>query len=171
MGPRVAPDFSQFELRPFSTSAACQNLRRHGQAVFFVTDDAELIAQTVTGRQPEKDRWFSAQRIDGFVLTDACRAYELKVSYSDFSGTRGVLVCQVEHVHRLRDFSGFNRAKHAVIEGAILASRIQFLPRVEIDAKWDWLRSMVEKTGDDAERRAWELLTNYIESSLPAATQ
>jgi hypothetical protein len=66
----------------------------------------------------------------------------------------------------LRDFFGFNRAKHAVIEAAILASRIDFLPRSEIDAQWDFLRPLVEKTGGDAERQAFQQLTEFVEKSF-----
>jgi hypothetical protein len=58
----------------------------------------------------------------------------------------------------LREFFGFNRAKHAVLEAAILATRTDFLPAAEILSEFARLRVAVDKTGGPAERRAFELL-------------
>jgi hypothetical protein len=69
---------------------------------------------------------------------------------------------EVVHTGRLRDFFGFNRAKHAVIEAAILATRTEFLPAAEIDAEYTRLAPLVEKTGGDAERKAFAFLTDYV---------
>ena len=60
---------------------------------------------------------------------------------------------------RLRDFFGFNRAKHAVVEAAILATRTAFLPLDEILAEFERLAVLVEKTGGPAEHAAFDLLT------------
>lgn len=165
MGPRVDHEFSQFELRPFGSSSTARNLSRTGSAVFHVTDDVAMIACAVLGHQPPREDWFPSQSVPGFVWSGACRAYELQVAFQDFSAARGIAKCTVQQVHRLRDFFGFNRAKHAVIEAAILVSRIDFLPRTEIEAKWEFLRPMVEKTGGDAERQAFQQLTEFVEKS------
>jgi hypothetical protein len=63
---------------------------------------------------------------------------------------------------RVRDFQGFNRAKHAVVEAAILATRVGLLPVDEIYAQLDRLRSWVEKTGGPAEERAFAMLLDYV---------
>jgi hypothetical protein len=62
---------------------------------------------------------------------------------------------------RVRDFFGFNRAKHAVLEGAILASRIGILPPEQIRDEMARLAIVVEKTAGQRERRAWEALVDY----------
>ena len=59
---------------------------------------------------------------------------------------------------RLRDFFGFNRAKHAVIEAAILATRTAFLPPEEIRAEFERLAVLVDKTGGPAEHAAFDHL-------------
>ena len=55
-------------------------------------------------------------------------------------------------------FFWFNRAKHAVVEAAILATRVHFLPREEILADFARLNVLVEKTGGAQERRAFDFL-------------
>ncbi len=170
MGPEVDSAFSRFELRPFPSSRTCQNLRRDGQAVFHVTDDVELLAAIVVDSPPPNAILERAKVVDGYVLTNACRAYELNVLHQDFTGPRGLLVCEVASLHRIRDFFGFNRAKHAVVEAAILATRLGFLPQVEIETKWNWLAAMVEKTGENAERRAFKLLTAFVEKTHTVTT-
>ncbi|MAR13923.1 MAG: hypothetical protein CL681_28610, partial [Blastopirellula sp.] len=69
---------------------------------------------------------------------------------------------------RGRDFFGFNRAKHAVLEAAIFATRVDFLPEREIRAEWERLQIIVDKTAGDQERRAFEFLTQFIEDALAA---
>jgi hypothetical protein len=61
---------------------------------------------------------------------------------------------------------GFNRAKHAVIEGAILATRLHILPGNEILAELGRLQTLVDKTGAAAEQRAFDLLRQHVERVL-----
>ena len=49
------------------------------------------------------------------------------VSIRSTTAKNDAIVADVVDSGRLRDFFGFNRAKHAVIEAAILATRIDFL--------------------------------------------
>ena len=54
---------------------------------------------------------------------------------------------QVVDCGRLRDYFGLNRAKHAVVEAAILATRTAFLSADHIAAEFQRLAVLVEKTG------------------------
>jgi hypothetical protein len=63
---------------------------------------------------------------------------------------------------RLRDFLGFNRARHAVVEAAILATRTAFLPLAEILAEFQKLAVIVAKTGGPAEDAAFRLLHSHV---------
>ena len=63
---------------------------------------------------------------------------------------------------RLRDFFGFNRAKHAVVEAAILATRIHLLAAEEIAAEFRKLGVIVGKTGGDQEKEAFAFLERYV---------
>ena len=154
MGPTVDAAFTKLLLRPFPTSNTYQNLLRHGEGVFHVTDDARLVALAAVGVVPELPPTFPAEKVRGFVLADCCRAFEFVVETVDDSRERIHLEAEVVHSHRLRDFLGFHRAKHAVIEAAILATRFHLLPAAEIDAEFKKLRIIVEKTGDAAEFEA-----------------
>ena len=53
--------------------------------------------------------------------------------------------CQVLQQGQLREFFGFNRAKHAVLEAAILATRTSFIPSGEILSQMKHLKVIVER--------------------------
>ena len=78
-------------------------------------------------------------------------------------------MCDVVDQGRLRDFFGFNRGKHAVVEAAILATRTEFLPADEILSQFERLRVLVEKTGGPAEQRAFEFLHDVSSGHVAAA--
>ena len=165
MGPHVEPEFHQFLLRPFPTSQTYRNLRASPEGVLHVTDDVLLIAQASIGRIVESPPYRPASSIRGFVLADACRAHEFRVTSFDDSENRMKLECAVVQSHQLRDFFGFNRAKHAVVEAAILATRVHLIPMAEILAEFSKLDVIVRKTGGTQERAAFDLLCRYVTES------
>jgi len=165
MGPRVDSDMQSFLLRPYPSSNTCKHLMNRLEGVLHVTDDVTLIAQGAIGKVVAPD-CFSAKVVAGFVLKEACRAYEFQVSRIDTSEERVRLECKVLKVHHLRDFFGFNRAKHAVIEAAILASRTAFLNPEEILSEFRKLSVIVQKTGADKEISAFALLENHVTCKL-----
>lgn len=158
MGPQVADDFARFTLRPFPTSNTYQNLLRHPEGVLHVTDDALLLARAAIGRVGAMPPTRSAAGVSGFVLEDCCRYFEFVVRSVDASGPRVSLEAEVVGSGRVRDFFGFNRAKHAVVEAAILATRLHLIPLGEVRAEFARLRVIVGKTGGPAEHQAMDLL-------------
>ena len=74
--------------------------------------------------------------------------------------------CRIVDQGRIRDFFGFNRAKHAVVEAAILATRVQWLPPEQLLNQLHELASWVEKTGGDQERHAFAYLQDYVRQNL-----
>lgn len=158
MGPTVGPHMRSFLLRPFPTSVTYQNLCRHGEGVLHVTDDVLLMARAAVGKATPFPAHHPARHVHGFVLSDACRAYEFRVASIDDSQPRvrveAVVVAATTH----RDFFGFNRAKHAVLEAAILATRFALLPAAEIAAEFRRLRVIVDKTAGPAEFEAMAFL-------------
>jgi hypothetical protein len=158
MGPTVFGDFASLLLRPFPTSNTYQNLTRHGEGVFHITDDARLIAYAAVGKLQEVPPTNPATAVAGFVLRDACRAFEFRVTEIDATRERVHISADVVHRHSLREWGGFNRAKHAVIEAAILATRFHLLPADDITAEFKKLRVIVDKTGGDAEHDAMGML-------------
>jgi hypothetical protein len=167
MGPHVQPDLSRFVLRPFPTAQTYRNLLVHPEGVLHVTDDALLLAQAAIGQIRVTPSHVPAERITGFVLTDACRAFEFRAIEIDESEQRVRIECEVVHTRTLRDFFGFNRGKHAVVEAAILATRVHLLPPAEILAEYAKLAALVEKTGGDREHEAFAMLKRYVEGAKP----
>lgn len=164
MGPEVDPAMSRLVLKPYQTSTTYQNLKRTGQGVFHVTDDVELLARAAVGTLDPLPAMQPANAVEGKILSGACRWYAFRVGSLDDSQERTRIVCDVVAAGRLRDFFGFNRAKHAVVEAAILATRTEFLPAAEILSQFERLKVLVDKTGGPAEQRAFEFLSTFVQS-------
>jgi hypothetical protein len=168
MGPLVEPpcpgrDLERFALRPFRTAQTYANLKAHGEGVLHVTDDVLLLARAAVGRLDAPPPLVPAERVRGWVLRDACRYYEFRVSACDDRAERARFDAEVVGAGRLRDFFGFNRAKHAVVEAAILATRTALLPAEEVAAEYRKLAVLVEKTGGPPEHEAFALLREYVQ--------
>jgi hypothetical protein len=163
MGPHVDAEMKRFLLRPFNTSQTYRNLKAHGEGVLHVTDDVSLLAKAAIGQVVPPPALIPATKVRGWVLHDACRYYEFKVVSLDDSNERVAIEVEVVHAGRLRDFFGFNRAKHAVVEAAILATRTEFLPLADIEAEFRKLAVIVDKTGGQQEHAAFNFLRDHID--------
>jgi len=166
MGPIVDEAMSTILLRPFQTSRTYRNLKEHPQGVLHVTDDVLLLARTAIGQLDEAPETISAEKIKGRVLKSVCRWYEFEVTELDDSKERTQIECRVVNSGRLRDFFGFNRAKHAVLEAAILATRTHILRPEQIRQQLAALASPVEKTAGPDEEAAFSLLAEFVERKL-----
>lgn len=165
MGPRVDDRFETLLLRPYQTSTTYANLKRTGDGVFHVTDDVLLLAQAAIDRLDPPPALVRARAVAGVILADACRWYAFRVRSIDDRQPRTEIVAEVVDRGRQRDFFGFNRAKHAVVEAAIMATRIALLPRAEVEAELARLAVLVEKTGGPREHQAFELLQNHVRTA------
>jgi uncharacterized protein len=170
MGPIVDGSLTKLCLRPFKTSQTYQNLKRTPCGVFHVVDDVLLLARSAVGLLTEAPPTFPAGKISAVVLVDCCRWYEFEVREFDDANERAELLAQIVHSGRVRDFFGFNRAKHAVLEAAILATRVHLIPRAEMLADFERLKPAVAKTGGPAEVEAFALLERYV-SDQPDSRQ
>jgi hypothetical protein len=61
---------------------------------------------------------------------------------------------------------GFNRAQAAVIEAAILTSRLHMLPPEKIRAELAYLTIAISKTAGAREQEAWDWLMARIDAHL-----
>jgi hypothetical protein len=100
------------------------------------------------------------------ILADACRWLAFRVTELDDTQERTTIRCEVVDRGRLRDFFGFNRAKHAALEAAILATRVEILPAAAIRAQLAALVPLVDKTAGQQERQAFQILKDYIDQQL-----
>jgi len=171
MGPQVedsppagaaATAIEHLLLRPFASSQTGGNLLRLPEGVFQVTDDALLLARVVTGTLAVSPASRPATAVRGWVLDEACRAYEFKVVAADTTQERLRLEARVVALHEGRPFIGFNRARHAVVEGAILVTRLHLLGVEEVSRQLRELAVLVEKTGGPRERDAFRLLEEKV---------
>lgn len=160
MGPIVDWPMTRALLRPFQTSQTFGNLVRERSCILHITDDVELIARAALGqieRQPKMEAIAGGQ-----ILVDACRWYALEVEEIDSSQPRSEIRCRVTAEGRLREFIGFNRAMHAVLEATILATRLHLLSPAEVKKQLQSLYPQVEKTGGSREHRAWQIVVDYV---------
>jgi uncharacterized protein len=162
MGPAVDSQMERLVLRPFKTAQTYRNLKAHPEGVFHVTDDVLLLARAALGKLEQLPALKPASHVRGSIIGDACRFYEFRVRSVDDSDDRSRMEAELVHFGRLRDFVGFNRAKHAVVEAAILATRTDFLPLGHIENEFRKLGVIVQKTGGEQERKAFDFLREHL---------
>ncbi len=167
MGPVVelerAGEIKQLLFRPFQDSQTCRNLLARKQGVFHLSDDVLLFARAVTNQlSSEKIPLSPAEIVEADVISNACQWYEFNVTSCDTSSPRAELKTEIVHKAKARSFLGFNRAKHAVIETAILATRLHLMESDFLEEELKRFRTIVEKTAGEQERKAFALLTEFI---------
>jgi hypothetical protein len=147
-------------LKPFLETTTFRNVRETRVAVVNITDDVMLFARAAIS-SPEYP-WVPATVVRGAVLEAACSWRELEVVTLDDTPPRSRIEARVLHHGFRREFIGFNRARFAVLEAAILATRTHLLPGEEIRAEYARLQVIVDKTAGPREREAMALLTEHV---------
>lgn len=165
MGIRMEAD--HVVIAPFKPSTTLQNLLRSGHAVVNLTDDVRVFAGCLTGRY----EWptLPAGRIPGRFLEAALVHVEVEVARIEEDEVRPRFHCREIHRQAHAEFRGFNRAQAAVLEAAVLVSRLDRLPAEQIDREMEYLRNAVDKTAGERERLAWSWLTAHIQQFRGAA--
>lgn len=166
MGPIVDRDLSRLTIRPFVTSRTFANLQRERAGVFHVTDDVELLAGAAIHELPYEPEYESIPGFPVARLATACRWYAFRIQTGEETPPRAEFHCEVVERGTVREFWGFNRARHAVLEAAILATRVDLLAPEFLRAELDRLRVLVDKTGGDLETRAWQRVERHIVGRL-----
>lgn len=169
MGPRVDWPVTRLLFRPYAGSTTGENLRQRRQGVFHVVDDPLLIARGAMGTIDQLPPLVAAPEHYGQRLANCVRWYTFDIESIDDSREPLEMPARVTNEGRVSDFFGFNRAAHAVIEGAILATRLEFLPADQVLDDIARLLPLVDKTGGPRERRAFAELQHYIDQHLSHA--
>jgi uncharacterized protein len=149
-------------LKPFLETTTFRNLNQTRAAVVNLTDDVMLFAQGAIS-SPQFP-FLPATVVRGLVLEAACSWRELEVLVIDPTPPRSRIEARVVHRGVRREFIGFNRARHAVLEAAILATRTHLLPAEQIRNEFARLQIIVDKTAGPRELEAMRLLTEYVRS-------
>jgi hypothetical protein len=154
-------------LKPFLDTATYRNVTATHAAVVNVIDDVRVFAQAAIGN-PEYAT-VPAARVAGVVLADACSWREVEVRAIDSTPPRSRIETTVVHRGSRRDFIGFNRACHAVLETAIYATRVHMLPADFLLGELDRLQVLVDKTAGPREFAAMAMLADYIRARVGGA--
>ena len=152
----IIADGECWVIAPFRPSATLENLQRVPHAVANYTDDVLVFAGCLTGRRDWPVR--PAATVRGAVLEQALAHAELTVEQVSEDDLRPRFHCRVVHEETHRPFRGFNRAQAAVIEAAILVSRLHMLPPEKVEREIAYLEIAVAKTAGPDERQAWDWL-------------
>ena len=147
-------------IAPFHPSTTLRNLRSVPFAAANFTDDVRVFAGCLTGRS----QWPTTACHDIPVarLASALAHAELAVTRVTEDPQRPRFHCRVLHSATHASFRGFNRAQAAVIEAAILVSRLHLLPRNKIEGEMAYLQNAVSKTASPAEEEAWGWLLDAV---------
>jgi uncharacterized protein len=147
-------------LSPFRPSATLEHVFRERCAVVNYTDDVRIFAGCLTGRS----EWptVAAKHLPCRRLAGALAHSEVRLERVDDDPTRPRLYCREVAQGTHGPFIGFNRAQSAVVEAAILVSRLHMLPPEKIDTEMSYLAIAIEKTAGPREREAWGWLTSRI---------
>jgi hypothetical protein len=150
-------------LKPFLETTTYRNIAASRAAVVNLTDDVRIFARAaISSPQYESS---PATVVRGVVLTGCCSWRELEVQTIDSTPPRSRIEMAVVHRGTRREFIGFNRARHAVLEAAIYATRLHLLPRSFIDSEMARLQVIVDKTAGPQEIEAMALLTEHIRAT------
>lgn len=154
-------------IAPFRPSTTLDNLVAVPFATANNTDDVRVFAGCLTGRFT----WptVAAEEVPVPRLADALSHIELAVMDVQEDPQRPRLRCRVVRSISHAPFQGFNRAQSAVLEAAILVSRLHMLPRERIERELAYLRSAVEKTAGAREIEAWGWLMQKVEAHFASA--
>jgi hypothetical protein len=149
-------------LKPFLDTVTFRNLVATRSAVVNLTDDVRVFARAAISNPAYPT--VPAAKVRGAVLADCCSWRELEVRSIDSTPPRSRVETAVVHRGMRREFVGFNRACHAVLEAAIYATRVHILPRAFIESELARLQVIVDKTAGDHELEAMALLIHYVRS-------
>jgi uncharacterized protein len=159
---------AQVVLMPFKPSATLDNILATRHAVLNLVTDTRVFAGCVTGRRD----WptVPAETIGGVRLACALSHVELALHSADTASERAVLLMARVHEASHAPFAGMNRAQAAVIEGAVLVSRLHLLPLDKIEREMAYLQIAIDKTAGPGEHEAWDWLREAVAARTKVAS-
>jgi hypothetical protein len=152
-------------LKPFLETATYRNVLATRAAVVNLIDDVRVFARAAIA-DPQYPT-VPAVVVRGAVLADCCSWREVELRAVDSTPPRARIETAVVHQGIRREFIGFNRARHAVLEAAIYATRLHLLPRAFVESEIQRLQVIVDKTAGAQELEAMALLAEHVRT-MPA---
>ncbi len=147
-------------IRPFRQTQTCRNLLATGYCVVNLTDDVLAFVQSAL--YDAALPYFQASAVPGVVFQEACSWKELEVVATDGTVNRAEVRCRVVGKGWKRDFLGFCRARNAVIEATILATRLHLHDAQAVFEDLERYEQIVQKTGDEVEKVAMQGVREFV---------
>ena len=149
-------------ISPYKPSRTLDNILVTKNAVMNLTDDMRVFAGALTNRQA----WqlTQANKIKGFRLAGCLAHAELELLEVREDELRPQLIMKKITEENHQSFQGFNRAQAAVLELAVLASRLHMLPREKIQTELQYLQIAIDKTAGERENQAWGWLMEKVDN-------
>ena len=149
------------KIKPFKPSASLDNILRNKSGVINYVDDVRIFTSCIIKKKINID--FAATNIiDCFRIKNAVSHTEFIVENIDENNKRPTITCKPVYEETHKMYYGFNRAKSAVIELCILASRLGIIDNKKIDDEIKYLQIAINKTAGSNEAEAWGWLLEYI---------
>ncbi len=147
-------------IAPFRPSRSLDNLLAQKTATLSMIDDVRVFAGALTGHTD----WplNKANKVNGFYLGGALAHRELALVDVLDDATRPQLWFEVVYEATHAPFKGFNRAQAAVVELAVLSSRLHMLPKEKVEAEMRYLQIAIDKTAGEHELQAWSWLVEKV---------
>jgi hypothetical protein len=147
-------------LAPFHPSTTLANLRARPYATINYTDDVRIFAGCLTRRRD----WpvVMGERLPVHRLAASLSHLEMEVTAVADDPQRPRFTGRIVHEASHAAFRGFNRAQSAVVEAAILVSRLNMLPPEKINSEINYLSIAIQKTAGPAELEAWGWLMERV---------
>lgn len=148
-------------ISPFKPSTTLTNILATECAVMNLTDDVRVFAAAIVKAQSQAI--VPANVVNGVRLADTLAHQELRLEKVAEDVERPQLWMRVVHQETHQPFAGFNRAQAAVIELAVLASRLNRLPKEKVLSERAYLQIAIDKTAGERELQAWQWLIEKID--------
>jgi len=150
-------------LKPFLATSTYRNVVATRAAVVNLVDDVRVFARAAISNPSYAV--LPATVVPGVILEAACSWRELRIRSIDSTPPRSRVGTEIVHCGFRREFIGFNRARHAVLETAIYATRVNMLARDFLESELARLQVIVDKTAGPHEQEAMAMLSDYIRSA------
>lgn len=154
----------QVLISPFMPSITLNNALATQSATVNFTDDVRIFAGALTQHKIWKLK--PANAVSGYILEGALAHKELQLIEVKEDSIRPTLIFDVVHQVNHQPFQGFNRAQSAVVELAVLVSRLDMLPIEKIQHEMQYLQIAIDKTAGERELEAWGWLVEKVNEKI-----
>jgi hypothetical protein len=157
-------DGDEWILAPFRPSPTIANLEASPYFAASSPSDVRVIAGCVTGRRD----WpvVECDKIPGRRLADSFGHAEFEVVSVQDDALRPHFRGRIVHRAHHHPCIGYNRAQAAVLEAAILSTRLHMLDSEKILSEMRYLAIAISKTAGPREREAWDWIEDKVAAAL-----